>query len=469
MFYISTRDSNKKKYKYTETLLEWLAPDWGLFIPYEYPQISKKELESLKNSPYTDIAFSIKQKFVWWDIPDDILKNLVKNAYRKDKFPDSINWNITPVRKIDENLYIQNLSLWPTAAFKDMAMQFLWQEMNYELTKKWEKLTILWATSWDTWSAAEAAMKGLDSIKLFMLSPEIGMSSFQKAQMWSLSWWNIINISIKWRFDDCQDMVKDLKNSKEFSKLWAVNSINWWRISSQVAYYFSGYLQVVDKIGEEVDFCIPSGNFGNVLSWYIAKKMWLPIRKLIIATNENNVLDRLFKTWVYSLSPASITSSPSMDISKASNYERLVFELLDKNADKLSDYMNTFSEKGTVNLSDYWISVENLKTMWFLSGSSSHFDRLNTIKWVYEKSKTYIDPHTADGIKVARDLRDENIKTICMETALAVKFEDTIKEAIWHIPERETRFKNLENLNMSDSFYLQSVDREELKEFIKNN
>ena len=467
MKFISTRDQNKKELSYTDTLLAGLAPDRGLFVPLEYPQFSLAELQSIKCAPYTEIAFQVKRKIIGWDIPDEDLKTLVNQAYTQDKFPTTKDGNITPLRKVEENLYIQNLSAGPTAAFKDMAMQQLWQEMNHELNKRWETLTILGATSGDTGSAAEAAMKWLKSITLFMLSPQIGMSKFQKAQMANLSGWNIHNISIDGRFDDCQDMVKDIKSMPEFANLWAVNSINWGRISSQVPYYFSGYLQAVDTIGEEIDFCVPSGNFGNVLSWYIAKKMWLPIRRLIVATNENNVLEKVFKTWVYSVSAASITSSPSMDISKASNYERLAFDILGRDGEILAKYMTEFENKWVVDLSDYGVSPSDLEKLWFISGSSSHAARLDMIRYVRDKTGSVIDPHTADALKVAIDLRDKDIKTICLETALPVKFESTIQEALAEIPERPEQFQGLESVWWTDTFTNLWTNREELCAFMK--
>lgn len=469
MKFISTRDPDKKELSYTDTLLAGLAPDRGLFVPLEYPQVSLEELKSMKHAPYTEVAFQIKKKIIGGDIPDDTLRELVHAAYTQEKFLETQDGNITPVRQLQDTLYIQNLSAGPTAAFKDMAMQQLGQEMNYELQKRGESLTILGATSWDTGSAAEAAMKGLEAIQLFMLSPQVGMSTFQRAQMWSLSGDNIYNISIDGRFDDCQDMVKDIKNSQEFADLGAVNSINWGRISSQVPYYFSGYLQVVDSIWEEVDFCVPSGNFGNVLSWYIAKKMWLPIRKLIVATNENNVLERLCKTGEYKNNPASITSSPSMDISKASNYERLAYDLLWRDGEILEKYMREFEENGVVSLWDFWVSLDDLKKLGFESGSSSHEDRLEMIRFVYEQNGTIIDPHTADSIKVWREYVENNVKMICLETALPVKFEDTIIEALWLKPERSDRFQNIESLGWDDTFTLLWTSREELCAFMRKN
>ena len=349
---ISTRDDARTSRSYTDVLLAGLAPDGGLYVPAEYPQFTREELETLKDAPYARIAFELKKKLVDAAIPDEALSDMIDAAYSPTNFAIENN-QVVPVQEIDRDIWVQNLSLGPTAAFKDMAMQLLGREMAYELERRKETLAILGATSGDTGSAAEAAFKGLKNITLTMLSPLQGMSDFQRAQMASLSGDNIVNISVRGRFDDCQDLVKKIMNEPEFSKLGAVNSINWGRISSQVPYYFSGYFQVAKKIGDPVDFAVPSGNFGNVLSGYIAKHMGLPIRRLIVATNENNVLHKLFTTGVYENTPAHVTSSPSMDISKASNYERLVFDIFEHDAEETTSYMRTFNETGKVDLADY--------------------------------------------------------------------------------------------------------------------
>ena len=298
---ISTRDNSKKELSYCDVLLAGLAPDGGLYVPSEYPQFSREELQAQRGASYRDIAYSVKRKLVGGDIPDDELRAMIERAYSEESFGAAEGGNIVPLVKVEDDFYIQQLSLGPTAAFKDMAMQQLGQEMDYELKKRGEHLTILGATSGDTGSAAEAAFKGLGTVTLFMLSPEVGMSPFQKAQMGMLSGGNIFNVSVRGRFDDCQDLVKELKGEEEFSKLGAVNSINWGRISSQVPYFFSGYLQAAAHIGDPVDFVVPSGNFGDMLSGYITNQMGVPIRRLVVATNENAVLDTLFKTGVYVL------------------------------------------------------------------------------------------------------------------------------------------------------------------------
>ena len=466
---ISTRDNDKKEISYTDALLKGLAPDGGLYIPTEYPQISLEELKKLKDLSYPELAFEVKKKLVGEAIPQDDLRILLGNAYTKPKF-NSQNLNTVPIQEIGKDIFIQNLSLGPTAAFKDMALQSLGQEMNYELNKRNEKLIILGATSGDTGSSAEAAVKGLENIKLFMLSPKVGMSKFQKAQMGSLSGGNIFNIGVEGRFDDCQDLVKKLKGDLEFSKLGAVNSINWGRISSQVPYFISGYLQTARNVGDEVDFVVPTGNFGNILSGYIAKRMGLPIRKLIIATNENNILDKLIKTGIYEITPAQITSSPSMDISKASNYERLIFDISDRNPETVIQYMEKFRDTGKVDFKDFGINLSVFKDNGFYSDTSTHQERISTIKQLYKKTGKIIDPHSADALTVAKKHKvDDGVPMICMETALPVKFEDTIEEALGFVPEREERFIGIEKNINPDNFYEISNDENDLKDYIRKN
>jgi len=460
---ISTRDKSKNGHSYTDVLLAGLAPDGGLYVPESYPLFSTEEIEALKGRPYTDVAFAVKRKLVEGAIPDAVLQEIIVEAYSERNFDETPT--VTPVAEIGDGLYLQNLSLGPTASFKDMAMQILGREMNYQLEKEDKKLFVLGATSGDTGSAAEAAFKGLSRVGLCMLSPEEGMSAFQKAQMSALSGENIWNVSVRGRFDDCQDLVKAVKADPEFAHLGAVNSINWGRIAAQVAYYVAGYLRVGKFVGDAVDFAVPSGNFGNAFSGYVAKKMGLPIRRIIVATNENNVLDRLFKTGLYEARPAAITSSPSMDISKASNYERLAFDLFDGDAGKTAKYMAQFAKSGHVNLRDFGLEPSAFAERGFVSGTSTHTNRLATIKQVYQDSKIIIDPHTADGVFVARELK-EDVPVICFATALPVKFEGTIREALGFVPERPARFVDLEK-STSGGFTTMDDDAEQLKKFLR--
>ena len=468
---VSTRDAGKEGRSYTDVLLAGLAPDGGLYVPDEYPKLTTETLQSLVGKPYVDVSFAVKKLLVGGAIEDDTLRRLIETAYSTEQFVGTEDGNTTPVYSVGDGFYLQNLSLGPTAAFKDMALQLLGQEMNYELEKREETLRILGATSGDTGSAAEAAMKGLERITLFMLSPEIGMSDFQKAQMGMLSGGNIFNVSIRGRFDDCQDLVKEIKGDPEFADLGAVNSINWGRISAQVPYYVSGYLQVANEVGDPVDFVVPSGNFGNVLAAYIAKRMGLPIRRLIVATNENDVLHKLFTTGVYELTPAEVTSSPSMDISKASNYERLVYDILGRDGEKVQKYMETFSRDNKVDLRDFGLDETAFAEFGFMSGASSHEKRLEAIRKINDAAGIVIDPHTADGVSVGHEFfeADEGVPMVSMMTALSVKFEDTIREALGEVPERPVHFEGIEKYISDENFEVMDIDSEALKAFIRSN
>ena len=465
---VSTRDSSRKEFSYSDALLQGLAPDGGLYWPVEFPHISVDDLVQLKDIPYPELAFRTKRRFVDESVPSNEIAEQTRRAYSIKNFPVR-NGNIVPVLQIRERLFVQNLSLGPTAAFKDMALQQLAQEMSYELARRQARLVLLGATSGDTGSSAEAAFKGNDLITLIMLSPQIGMSAFQKAQMGLFSGGNIHNLGVDARFDPCQRMVKEVKSDPEFADLGAVNSINWGRISSQVPYYVSGYLQAASKIGEPVDFVVPSGNFGNILAGYVAKRMGIPIRRLIVATNENNVLAKLVKTGVYEVTPTQITSSPSMDISEASNYERLAFELLGRDPKKLKDYMAKFKKDKKVDLTEFNLTPQVFRDNGFYAGSSTHKDRLRTIKRLYDSRKLIIDTHTADGVKVAFDYQEFGVPMVVMETALPVKFEATIEEALGFVPKRELRFAGLEERVPKGAFYNIPEDTNLLKDYIRKH
>ncbi len=467
---VSTRDVAQSEHTYTEVLLQGLAPDGGLYVPALYPKIDESFLRSIDGAPYPVVVARVKKLFVGGGIPDDVLDEMTAKAYAMETFQQDKVGVVTPLTEIQRNFYIQNLSLGPTASFKDMAMQMIGREMEYVLHEQGKTLSILGATSGDTGSAAEAALKGLNGIQICMLSPQIGMSAFQKAQMGALSGGNVLNVSVDGRFDDCQDLVKSIKSIPEFAHLGAVNSINFARICSQIPYYVAGYLQAVRHIGDVIDVAVPSGNFGNVLSAYYAKQLGLPIRNLIVATNENAVLHRVFTTGVYSLTPAQITSSPSMDISKASNYERLVFDILGRDAEKTSRYMHIFETEKLVDLQAFGVAPNALASLGFRSGSSSHAERIATIRHIYERSGKVLDPHTADGVGVALTHFDGGvgIPMLCMETALPVKFEHTIKEALGgHVPERPQRFKNIESQITSDAFTSLPASAETLMDVLR--
>ncbi len=446
MKYISTRGNTAPK-AFSEVLLMGLAPDGGLMLPERYPHIDAGTLQKWRGLSYAELAFEIIGLFAT-DIPAEDLRDIISRTYTEATFGTQA---ITPVRTLSDGLKIQALSNGPTLAFKDMAMQFLGNAFEYVLNKEGKTLNILGATSGDTGSAAEYALRGKKGINVFMLSPEGKMSAFQRAQMYSLQDANIHNIAVEGMFDDCQDIVKAVQNDAAFKaqyRIGTVNSINWGRIVAQVVYYFAGYFNATQNNGETVSFCVPSGNFGNVCAGHIAKQMGLPIGRLIVATNENDVLDEFFKTGRYrprNASQTHVTSSPSMDISKASNFERFVFDLMERDAGEIE---TLWAEVGAGKGFDLHFALDKVRQKYgFVSGKSTHADRLATIKQVYEQDGELIDPHTADGVKVARQVRENGEIIVCLETALAAKFEDTIREAVDDVAvPRPAALAGLENL-----------------------
>ncbi|QJQ52187.1 threonine synthase [Vitreoscilla sp. C1] len=429
MQYQSTRGESPLR-SFSQVLLMGLAPDGGLMMPTSYPKISTETLTQWRSLSYAQLAFEVMSLFID-DIPSEDLRVMLERTYTEEVFGTA---DITPVRRLQDGLLVQELSNGPTLAFKDMAMQFLGQVFEYVLARENKTLNILGATSGDTGSAAEYAMRGKQGINVFMLSPEGKMSAFQRAQMFSLADENIHNIAVNGLFDDCQDIIKAVQADAEFKQKYAigtVNSINWARIVAQVVYYVRGYLAATTSNDEKVSFCVPSGNFGNVCAGHIARQMGLPIERLIVATNENDVLDEFFKTGAYRPRTSDntfITSSPSMDISKASNFERFVFDLVGQDGEKVRQLWAGVNSGEGFDLADQLAQVHG--QYGFASGSSTHQDRLDTMKAVHAAGDGFVDPHTADGIKVARQVRLDGETIICLETALATKFDETVREAL---------------------------------------
>lgn len=459
---VSTRDPEQNRSSYTDGVIDGLASHGGLYIATHIPELSDADIQAMASMPYPEQAAFIKGQFVTEDeIPHDEILRMMRTAYDLERYPHTIDGIVTPLRRVgDTDIYIQNLSLGPTGAFKDMAMQPLGQEFQYLLQKLDRHLRILAATSGDTGPSAMAALKNLERLSIAVLSPYEGMSKFQWAQAGVLSGGNVVNISGMAPFDPLQDLVKKMSQQQEFADLGAVNSINWSRVTSQIPYYFSAYLQAIEqaeiKFGDEVDIVVPSGNFGNVLAGYYAKKMGLPIRNLVIATNENNVLDELVQTGEYRNTGSRITSSPSMDIAKASNFERVVYEIFDHDPVMTARFMGEFETSGNVTFATYGIPTDIMKSLGFESDSSSHTERLQTMKWMYlYNDRDLIDPHTADAVTVARRLPQDGVPKICMETALPVKFEETVRAAIGFVPARtDERFLGLESRVPHDAFII---------------
>jgi threonine synthase len=464
MLYLSTRGHPDRK-RFCEILLEGLAPDGGLYLPERYPQVDGATLARWRSLPYADLAFEILSLYID-DIPADDLRTLCRKTYTAEVFGTT---EIVPLRKLEDGVYLEALSNGPTLAFKDMAMQLLGNLFEYELARRGEELNILGATSGDTGSAAEYAMKGKKGIRVFMTSPHGRMSPFQQAQMFSLQEANIHNIAIEGVFDDCQDIVKAVSNDLTFKRQWrigTVNSINWARLVAQVVYYFAGYFQATQSNEQKVSFAVPSGNFGNICAGHVARMMGLPVERLVAATNENDVLDEFFRTGTYRVRGSADTfetSSPSMDISKASNFERFVFDLLGRDGERTRQLFGPeLATKGQFSLAS---EVADARGRYgFASGKSTHANRLVTIRDTFERFDTLIDTHTADGVKVAREQVQPGVPMIVLETALPIKFASTIVEALGREPERPAGFEGIEEL--PKRVQLMAADVDAIKRYI---
>jgi len=443
--YVSTRGHSAAQ-SFTDILLEGLAPDGGLMVPEQWPRIMRAKMDAMRDLPYPRLAFEILRFFAD-DYPGADLKAAVDRTYTAETFGTP---EITPMRQLDSGLYILGLSNGPTLAFKDIALQLLGRLLEHVLEEQGRTINIVGATSGDTGSAAEHAMRGKPAVAVFMLSPNGRMSPFQQAQMFSLHEPNIHNLAIDGTFDDCQDIVKAVSGDAAFKarhRIGAVNSINWARVAAQVVYYFKGYFAATRTNDERVAFAVPSGNFGNILAAHVARAMGLPIERLVLATNENDVLDEFFRTGRYRPRAAAethATSSPSMDISKASNFERFAYELVDRDPAALRALWQSLARDGGFDLAGT-PAFARLQSSGFVSGRSSHADRLATIRDVSTRYGVVVDPHTADGIGVGRKLCPPGVPLIAIETALPVKFSATIREALGREPARPPAFVGLED------------------------
>jgi threonine synthase len=467
MTYVGTRGAwRDRPQTFRAILLEGLAPDGGLAVPSVYPTLTSNEVEALRGLNYRDLAFAILARFAT-DIPQDDLRQLVARTYTQSIFGSD---DITPLRTLDPGFHLLGLSNGPTLAFKDIALQLLGQLFEYVLRDGGQDLNILGATSGDTGSSAEYAMRGKQGIVVFMLSPHRRMSAFQQAQMYTLDDPNIHNIAIEGTFDDCQDLVKAIAGDADFKRkhrLGAVNSINWARIAAQVVYYFKGYFAATRNAPERVSFAVPSGNFGNVLAGHVAKSMGLPIGRLIVATNENDVLDEFFRTGRYRprRGPEThATSSPSMDISRASNFERFIYDMVGRDSTALRPLWDDLERCGEFDIAGTHAS-DQVRASGFVSGRSTHADRIATIRETYQSHGVAIDPHTADGVGVARRLKADDEVVICLETALPAKFASTMREALGTSPQVPSAFAELEH--KPQRFTVLPADTSKVRAFIE--
>lgn len=451
MRYISTRGvPTDQPRTFTEILLAGLAPDGGLYMPVEYPQVDADTLlawsKIFREEGYAALAFEAMRLYID-DIPEEDLREMCRRAYSVENFGSR---EVAPMTQLSDHIWLLHLSNGPTAAFKDMAMQMLGQLFEYTLGKSGQELNILGATSGDTGSSAEYAMLGKAGIRVFMLTPAGRMTPFQQAQMYGIDDPAIVNIALDGVFDDCQDVVKTISADSDFKtrySIGAVNSINWARLLAQVVYYVAAWIQASGTPANKVSFSVPTGNFGDVFAGHVARSMGVPIDRLIVATNENNVLDEFYRTGIYRVRSSEQTfktSSPSMDISKASNFERFVFDLVERDQARVRElFVNQLGARGEFSLAETREFKDARRKFGFLSGSSTHADRIDSIQSVYRHDRVLIDPHTADAWKVARDaLRGGAVEQplVVLETALPVKFAETTEEALGITPEVPERF-----------------------------
>ena len=471
---VSTRDPNRETFSYPHAVREGLAPDGGLYVLNKCPQFGLDELQALQDQPFDIISTAVQARLIDGDVPWDDLRAMTGRAYAANKFPGTAGGNIVPVKEIGNKLWMEQLYKGPTGAFKDIPLRFIAQVLPYALNMvDYDQVfRMVGASSGDTVSAAEDPFKGVAGFEQYLITPEKGMTEFQIGQMAKLSGGNIHNLRIPGSFDDAQRMVKEIKKDPEFADMGAVNSINVGRIFAQVAYVVAGYLQLMQRTGQEIgqpiDVSIPTGNFGNAYSVYLAKMMGVPIRNIIIATNENDLVDRLVRKGEYVATKRIITSSPSMDVSSgASNFERLLWHMVDGDSDKVRQYMGQFERDGKVSLSSIGLDKAAFAQLGITSGSSNHQDRLGTIRQVYADSQSVIDPHTADAVTVARRQVDDEIPRLVLGTADQVKFEPITKEALGFVAARDERFEGMERHIQPDSFTTIAVSVEALKSYIR--
>ena len=453
MKYVSTRD-NSKEYNFEQVFIKGLADDGGLYVPTSLKKYSPQELQELKKLSYNELSIEIINLFSSDFISKDELSSLIKNSYSTFREKEVVKLsNVGDIKLLE-------LFHGPTLAFKDIAMQFIGNLYEYYLSKNNKKINIVVATSGDTGAAAIDAIKGKSNLNIFVLHPNNRISSVQRKIMTTVEEKNVFNIAIEGNFDDCQNIVKSMFADLEFSKsinMSGVNSINWARIIAQAVYYFYSYFKL-DK--ETVSFSVPTGNFGDVFAGYLAKKMGLPIDKLIVATNENDILHRAISKGDYISKQVKETLSPSMDIQLASNFERLIYYINNSESSKTVDIMKKIKQNS------YQIEKSNLEMIQkdFLSESCNEQETLDIIKKNYEENNIILDPHTAVGVGAANKLSFNDC--VVLSTAHPCKFPDAIKNAINKYEELPQKLKHV--LDKEENFEVLKNNTEEVKKFIKS-
>lgn len=455
MEYISTRNT-KKTFSFQDVFLKGLAADGGLFVPKEIPTYSPEELEKLRNFSYEELAVKIILDFCKDEFNKDEIKELVSNSYKNFRAKD-----VVEIKKLGK-INLLELFHGPTLAFKDIAMQIIGNMYEKILEKNKLKVNIVVATSGDTGAAAIEAIKDRKNIKIFVLHPEGKISEVQRKFMTTINASNVFNLAIKGNFDDCQKLVKSMFVDKDFRNsinMSGVNSINWTRIVFQVVYYFYCYYKICD-VGEKINFSVPTGNFGDIYAGYVSKKMGLPINKLVIATNKNDILKRVVDTGRYKPLKAEHTISPSMDIQVASNFERLIFDVTSCNSERTNKLMDDLNKNGEFNITEN--ELKKIKNN-FYSESLTEEETKLIISDIYRKHRVLIDPHTAVGLGVVKKISLKD-KTAVLATAHPAKFSKAVMAATNVKPELPGNLKDI--LIAKENYDKLPADLEKIKKYI---
>lgn len=421
MKYVSTR-GEAPVLGFADVVLAGLATDGGLYVPESWPTLG-----AITDAPYADLAASVFHPFITGDIDDATMQRLCREAYATFRHPD-----VVPIVDLEPGHQIMELFHGPTLAFKDVALQLLGRLFDHILTQRNEKVTIVGATSGDTGSAAIDGVKNCANIDIVILYPKGRVSDVQRRQMTTVDSPNVRTVAIDGTFDDCQDLVKAMFNHAEFREaqnLSAVNSINWARVMAQVVYYF----EATRRIAGPIDVTVPTGNFGNVLSGWIAKQLGAPIRHLIVASNQNDILTRFFESHSMSVTGVHPTLSPSMDIQVSSNFERLLFEMNNRDGAVTREQLSRFRERGSLSVEpdqfEKWIAPT------FRAARATDHDTLATIRSVYESTGMLIDPHTAVGVAAGRAFAEDGVPMVTLATAHPAKFPDAVERATGERPQ----------------------------------
>ncbi len=462
MKYISTRGQGQTK-DFQDVLLAGLADDGGLYVPETLPQFSAEKIRALKGLPYNQLAFEVIQPFVGGTIEDDKLRQMIDDSYAEFS-----HQAVAPLQQLGANQWVMELFHGPTLAFKDFALQLLGRLLDHTLTERNEKAIVLGATSGDTGSAAIEGCRHSEHLEIFILHPYQRVSEVQRRQMTTVLDSNVHNIAIQGNFDDCQGMVKRCFSDQSFlpenTRLVAVNSINWARIMAQIVYYFHAAL-ALGAPDQPVSFSVPTGNFGDIFAGYIARGMGLPVEKLIVATNNNDILHRFFQSNDYRKEELHQTLSPSMDIMVSSNFERLLFDMHNRNGNAMTELMSVFQKTGNIRVDDRaWQAIKEL----FDSSRSDDQQVCDTISALYDNTGYLADPHTATGIRATEEIElARKTPVITLATAHPVKFPDAVIKAGLDAPALPAHMSDL--LDREERYEILENDLAALKTFIQNN